>query len=65
MAIPTEQRKKLRVVRKRLEASFQQLEAIGASDLLDQDRADAIALIEYGLERLSQLSRTARAENPK
>src|SRR5260370_2913834 len=43
MAIPTEQRRKLRAVRKRLEASFQQLETIGASDLLGPDRPEAIA----------------------
>jgi hypothetical protein len=63
MAIPTEQRKKLRAVRKRLEAGFQQLETISGSDLLDQDRAEAVALIEYGRERLAQLSLVARAED--
>ena len=63
LSIPTEQRRKLRAVRKRLEAGFKQLETISGSELLDADRAEAVALIAYGLERLSQLSVTARAEN--
>ena len=64
-ALPAEQRKKLRGVRKRLDACFEELEAIGASDLLDEDRAETVALIEYGLERLSQLSHAAHAVNPE
>ena len=39
------------------------VDAPGGVDLLDQDRAEAVALIEYGRERLAQLSLVARAED--
>ncbi len=59
VVIPAEQRRKLRTVRKRLDACFTQLEAIGGSMLLPADRAELVALIAYGLERLNQFQRAA------
>jgi hypothetical protein len=59
VVMPTEQRRKLRAVRKRLDACFTQLEAIGGSMLLPADRAELVALIAYGLERLNQFQRAA------
>ena len=59
VVMPTEQRKKLRAVCKRLDTCITQLEAIGGSELLPADRAEMAALIVYGLERLNQLPRAA------
>jgi hypothetical protein len=53
--MPNSQRKKLREVRKRLEACFTQLEAMNSSLLRPDDRAGMVGLIEYGLKRLGQL----------
>jgi hypothetical protein len=47
----------LRGIRKGLDGCFERLAAMG-------DSADAVALIEYGLERLGQLSREARRQSP-
>jgi len=41
------------------DACFTQLEAIGGSMLLPADRAELVALIAYGLERLNQFQRAA------
>ncbi len=46
-------RKKLSVIRRRLDAIFTQLEEIGGET---DDRTAFVALIEYGLERLSRLA---------
>jgi len=59
IAMPAEQRKKLREVRKLLDACFTQLEAIGGSMLLPADRAELVAMTAYGLERLNQFQRPA------
>ena len=51
------QGKSLQGVRKRLDDCFAQLADMG-------DNAAAVALVEYGLERLSQLSRAVRPQPP-
>jgi hypothetical protein len=59
IAMPTEQRRKLRAVRKRLDDCFTPLETIGGSEVLPSDHAEMVSLIAYGLERLNQLPRAA------
>ena len=55
MRQPSERRKKLRAIRKRLDACYTQLELINGSLLLPADRTELVALIEYGKKRLGKI----------